>query len=253
MLIHGKCHCGNLSFSLVWEPSPTEIPARACGCSFCTRHGGVWTANPHAALRVVVREPSRVSRYTFETQTAEFHICTRCGVVPVVTSRIDEQLYAVVNVNTFEGIDPSMLRPAPVSFEGEDTESRLARRKRNWIGKVEYIEADPATGDTSSIGMKVLAQRTLTVEDARLASVTLHCAVDNPDDDNIDASVLLKDGRSFGFTIFSIRNLQRLTEGSLSFVSPGMLVVSRLTDEAILHAVRSAAELGIEQFGVLQH
>ena len=44
MLIHGKCHCGNISFSLTWEPDPGEIPARACTCSFCTKHGGVWTS-----------------------------------------------------------------------------------------------------------------------------------------------------------------------------------------------------------------
>ncbi|HVG61775.1 MAG TPA: hypothetical protein VNA24_24650 [Hyalangium sp.] len=141
MLIHGKCHCGNISFSLVWEPNPTEIPARACGCSFCTKHGGVWTANPKASLKIVVKDPALVSRYAFETQTAEFHICARCGVVPVVTSRIDERLYAVVSVNAFEGIDPSMIRRAPVSFDGEDTESRLARRKRNWIPNVEFLEA----------------------------------------------------------------------------------------------------------------
>jgi len=33
MLIHGKCHCGNIAFSLTWEPDPAEIPARACACS----------------------------------------------------------------------------------------------------------------------------------------------------------------------------------------------------------------------------
>jgi hypothetical protein len=104
---------------------------------------GVWTANPNAALKVVVKDPSLVSRYAFETRTADFHICARCGVVPVVTSRIDDGLYAVVNVNAFEGIDPSLLRRTPVSFDGEDTESRLARRKRNWISRVEYIESGP--------------------------------------------------------------------------------------------------------------
>ena len=140
MLIHGKCHCGNISFSLAWEPSPTEIPARACGCSFCTKHGGVWTANPKGALKVEVKDRALVSKYAFETRTADFHICARFGVVPVVTSRIDDRLYAVVSVNAFEGIDPSLIRRAPASFDGEDTESRLARRKRNWIPSVEFVE-----------------------------------------------------------------------------------------------------------------
>jgi hypothetical protein len=137
MLIRGKCHCGNIAFSLTWESDPAEIPARACGCSFCVKHGGVWTSNPGGALKVVVSDPALVSRYAFGTRTAEFLICSRCGIVPVVTSRIDGRLYAVVSVNAFEGVDQSLLRRAPANFDGEGPDSRLARRKRNWIANVE--------------------------------------------------------------------------------------------------------------------
>jgi len=138
MLINGKCHCGNIAFVLSWEPDPAEIPARACGCGFCTKHGGVWTSNPRGALKVKVLDPARVTRYQFGTRTAEFHICTGCGVVPLVTSRIDDHLYAVVSVNAFESIEPSLLRRSPANFDGEGTGDRLARRKRNWIGNVEF-------------------------------------------------------------------------------------------------------------------
>ena len=140
MLIHGKCHCGNIAFSLTWEPDPAEIPARACDCSFCTKHGGVWTSNPKGALEVVVTDPSLVSKYAFGTRTAQFHICARCGIVPVVTSEIEGHLYAVVSVNAFEGMARSVVRRAPASFDGEGTESRLARRKCNWIADVHFIE-----------------------------------------------------------------------------------------------------------------
>jgi hypothetical protein len=60
--------------------------------------------------------------------------------LPVVTSRIDDHLYAVVSVNAFEGVDPSLFRRVSASFDGEGEESRLARRKHNWIADVEYIE-----------------------------------------------------------------------------------------------------------------
>jgi hypothetical protein len=139
MLINGTCHCRNISFTLTWEPEPSEIPARACTCSFCTKHGGVWTSCPTGALKVTLEEPSRVSRYTFGTKTAQFHVCATCGAVPVVTSRIDGRVYAVVSVNTFEGVEPSLLRRTPATFEGEDQEARLARRKRNWIANVEGL------------------------------------------------------------------------------------------------------------------
>jgi hypothetical protein len=140
MLIHGKCHCGNIAFSLTWEPDPTDIPARACDCSFCTKHGGVWTSNPHGALKIVVKDPSQVSRYTFGTATAEFRACMRCGVVPVCTSLIDGVLYAVVSVLAFENVDPSLIRQTTANFDGEDKASRLDRRKQRWIPKVEYAE-----------------------------------------------------------------------------------------------------------------
>ena len=140
MLIHGKCHCGNIAFALTWEPDPVEIPARACTCSFCVKHGGVWTSHPGGVLRVKVRDSKLVSRYAFGTETAEFQVCARCGVVPLVTSRIDDNLYAVVSVKAFEGVDPALLRAVSSNVEGEEREARLARRQRNWIARVEFVE-----------------------------------------------------------------------------------------------------------------
>ena len=138
MLITGKCHCGNIAFELRWEPEPAEIPARACTCTFCTKHGGVWTSCPSGSVSVAIRDAARVSRYGFGTLTAEFHVCAACGVAPVVTSRIDGKLYAVVSVNAFDNVDPSLLRHSPATFDGESEEARLARRARNWIPDVVF-------------------------------------------------------------------------------------------------------------------
>ena len=137
MLISGRCHCGNIAFTLDWKPEPSEIPVRACTCSFCTKHGNVWTANPAAALTLHIVDAARVSKYTFETKTADFHVCAICGVVAVATSEIDGRIYAVVNVNTFENIDQSLLSKSSATFDGEQEDARLARRKKNWIGRVE--------------------------------------------------------------------------------------------------------------------
>ena len=144
MRIRGSCHCGNLSFELDWDPDPASIPARACGCTFCAKHGGVWTSNPSARLVVAVRHPALVSRYSFGTSTAVFHVCARCGAVPVATSEIDEHQYAVVNVNAFDNVPASMLQRAAADFEGESVESRLARRKRGWIADVRFVSTHGA-------------------------------------------------------------------------------------------------------------
>ena len=142
MFINGKCHCGNIAFELECEGDSTEIPARACSCSFCVKHGGVWTSNPNSSLAVTIRDASLVSKYAFGSRTAMFHVCSRCGAVPLVTSEIANHLYAVVNVNVLENIDQSWLRRDSANFEGEDVESRLARRRRNWIADVRIAEGD---------------------------------------------------------------------------------------------------------------
>lgn len=142
MLISGSCHCRNITFQLHWLPEPSEIPARACTCSFCTKHGGVWTSCSAGELTVSVEDQAARSRYSFGTKTADFHVCSRCGAVPVVTSEIDGTTYAVVNVNTFEEVDSSLLKRASATFDAEDEQSRLARRKRNWIRHVTFTERD---------------------------------------------------------------------------------------------------------------
>jgi hypothetical protein len=98
----------------------------------------VWTSCPTGALTVTIADPVQVSSYAFGTKTAAFHVCARCGVVPVVTSAIDGTTYAVVNVNSLEGLDKALLKHAPASFEGESELLRFARRKRNWIARVHF-------------------------------------------------------------------------------------------------------------------
>lgn len=130
--IHGSCHCGNISFTFDWPDSGGFIPVRACGCTFCQKHQGVWTSHPEGLVKLSVDDPSRVQRYRFGTETADFHICSECGVAPVVTCEIDESHYAVVNVHCFDNVDRAELEESATDFEGETTEDRLARRKRNW-------------------------------------------------------------------------------------------------------------------------
>ena len=136
--IRGQCHCGNITFEFVWAGDSDVIPVRACSCSFCTKHGGVYTSHPQGRLSVRIDNHEQVHRYQFGTRTAEFHVCARCGVVPLVTSTIEGTCYAVVNVNTFEDLDRSDLDASITDFDGEGVDDRLARRRRNWIPDVRF-------------------------------------------------------------------------------------------------------------------
>lgn len=112
------------------------IPVRECGCDFCSKHGGSWTSHPDAQLVVEVEKSATVSKYSFATRTADFFVCASCGVVPLVLSEIDGQTYAVVNANSFDEKDSLILRRNATDFDGEQTNARLERRKKNWIPDV---------------------------------------------------------------------------------------------------------------------
>ena len=109
-LLHGSCHCGNIRFELGWPSTMADIPARACTCTFCVKHGGVWTSNPAATLTLRFADRKDVSEYQFGTKTATFHVCAKCGVTPVVTSNIEGRTHAVVSVNALNDVDPASQR-----------------------------------------------------------------------------------------------------------------------------------------------
>lgn len=136
--IGGGCHCAAIRLVLQWPESAGYLPCRACGCTFCQKHGGVWTSHPNASLAVEIADSSLVSIYKFGTESASFHVCSRCGVTPLVTSEIDQKMYAVVNVNTLEELGDLIVSKTSSDFEGESLRSRLERRSVNWIPDVRF-------------------------------------------------------------------------------------------------------------------
>ena len=87
--------------------------------------------------RLTLHQPAAVAKYAFGSGTATFYVCSHCGVVPFVASDIDTHRYAVVNVNTFDSVDPSSLHRETARFDLEAPQERLARRQRHWIADVD--------------------------------------------------------------------------------------------------------------------
>jgi hypothetical protein len=140
MRINASCHCGNIRVVFDRPESGPAISVRACGCALCTKHGAAWTSDPNGRFHLRIADHSRVTRYRFGTKTADFHVCATCGAIPIVTCTIEGTRYAVFNVNTFEDIDRSQLVATATDFEGETTENRLARRRRNWTPEAAHGE-----------------------------------------------------------------------------------------------------------------
>lgn len=137
----GSCHCGNVGFGVAWPLADRVIAVRACGCSFCRKHGGLWTSHPQARLSVRIADPVMLEPYRFGTGTADFQVCRSCGVVPFVTSMIETVRYAIVNANCLDDLQDIALSEKPFHFDDETVENRLGRRSRTWIANVQLETA----------------------------------------------------------------------------------------------------------------
>lgn len=133
--IEGRCHCGNISFTLQPMEECQTFAIRNCGCSFCGPRTASWTSIPDARLEIAFRVPALVSRYTFATHTAVFHVCARCGAVPISTSEIDGRIYAEINVSTLTVPVLGIVRNGH-DLASETLAARLTRRKHSWIADV---------------------------------------------------------------------------------------------------------------------
>lgn len=134
--LDGRCHCGNIRYRY-YTPTPRAgLTVRACTCSFCCKNGARYSADPHAVLVAEVFDCDAIHLYRFGTQTADFYVCSRCGIAPFVTWQDDRDLYALVNVNTLDPCATDPLAVESVCFEHEDLDQRCRRRRRTWIGNV---------------------------------------------------------------------------------------------------------------------
>ena len=136
--IAGACHCRNISYELSWPDGESPITRRECGCTFCRKHGASYTSHPQSELTVDVRDMGGVTRYRFGHETAEFILCSHCGGMMFALSEIDENTYAVINVNHFENVDENELISTQTNFDDETVAMRLERRKKNWTPTVRF-------------------------------------------------------------------------------------------------------------------
>ena len=100
--LNGACHCGAVRFT-------AELPqglasARRCTCSICRMRGAVAVTGSIAGF--TIREGAdRIATYRFNTNTAEHHFCTVCGIYTHHKRRSNPNELGI-NVACLEGISP---------------------------------------------------------------------------------------------------------------------------------------------------
>ena len=138
-LLKGCCHCGNIQYSLKTKIQTQMFSARVCSCTFCVKHGGRYISDPNGEMTVCIRDRSRSIGYEFGTKTAKFIICSQCGTMPVIVGKMGSRYRGVVNCNTLDETYRLKTEAQAMDFSSEDLQTRLKRRERSWIGKVEGV------------------------------------------------------------------------------------------------------------------
>ena len=126
MIWRGGCHCGALRISFESAIPAAGLSLRECQCSFCRHHGTRNTSDPAGRVHIVAERDALV-RYRFGLRTADFMLCSRCGVY--IACVLDDA-YASVNTRVLDG---DWERAAvPRDFDGETAEERIERRRVTW-------------------------------------------------------------------------------------------------------------------------
>jgi hypothetical protein len=127
-----SCHCGAYQLTFTTATPPGEWPVRGCSCSFCRAHAARYTSDPSGTVTLALSGDS-LAHYRFGSNSVDFLVCQRCGVLlGAVTDFSDGTRAVVLNLNALLDDLPE-LRPATThEFQDQAVEERMARRKRSW-------------------------------------------------------------------------------------------------------------------------
>ena len=128
----GQCHCGAIGYEYETAVPTAQWPVRACQCSFCLKHGAVYTSDPTGSVRFFHEDPALFTRYRFGHKTADFVFCGRCGGYLGAITEEDGKKLAVLCLRAMDPQPADLPAAQPMSYEGETTGDRNTRRSARW-------------------------------------------------------------------------------------------------------------------------
>jgi len=98
----GSCHCGAVWFTATLTRGFAS--ARRCTCSICRMRGAIAVTSTHDDFKVIEGKDF-LATYRFNTNTAEHHFCTVCGIYTHHKRRSNPNELGV-NVACLDGLSP---------------------------------------------------------------------------------------------------------------------------------------------------
>ena len=128
----GRCHCGAIGYRYTVSTPPADWAIRACQCRFCRSHDALSTSDPSGTIEFAAARPDQLQRYRFGLGTADFLLCRQCGVYIGAVIETPKGRFGIINTHALADPQPLMAERAAISYDGEDTGGRIARREERW-------------------------------------------------------------------------------------------------------------------------
>lgn len=132
----GQCHCGAVRFEATLSDGFNTI--RRCTCSYCRMRGAVAVSAEIGGIRFL-RGEDMLTRYTFNTGSAQHFFCSRCGIYTHHQRRSNQHQYGV-NVACLDGVSPFDFPEVPV-LDGVNHPNDNAGAVRQ-VGILRFVPTD---------------------------------------------------------------------------------------------------------------
>jgi hypothetical protein len=135
----GGCHCGNIRVELeLTRPPGTYIP-RACDCDFCLKHGAAYVSDARGSVLIRIKDQGNSEKYRQGSGQAEFLFCRTCGVLVGVLHRVENGLYATINVNATD-VRADFGTEQPASPKNLSANEKTQRWQEIWFANVNLTD-----------------------------------------------------------------------------------------------------------------
>lgn len=134
-VMHGSCHCGELSIEFATAKSASDFQPRACDCSFCSKHGAAYISDPKGSLSIVQRHAGAIREYRQGSNTARLLLCKDCGVLVGVVFDDSSGTYGAVNVRCLDDV-MDFGETLPASPQQLSQQEKISRWMALWVAQV---------------------------------------------------------------------------------------------------------------------
>lgn len=144
-ILHGSCDCGGLSLEFVTALEPGSLTPRACDCSFCRKHGAAYVSDPAGSLTVRENRGGALHGHRQGSKSAEFVLCSECGVLLAATYAGASRVYGAVNARCLDSRDELGV-PQSASPQHLSVAEKVARWTALWVPDVALLRFPGAPG-----------------------------------------------------------------------------------------------------------